>query len=281
MSDRIFRDLVPEGLGFSVIDRISEYDFEFWNGRLLIWQPPELEAMYTLGVDPGQGKGEDRSVIQVIRNGDLQRPDEQVAEFASNFHGPVELAPVVAAVGRLYGGADGEALAVVECNTAGGGDTCQFDLRSRFGYSNLFVWKTYDKRSNLWTQRLGWWTTKQSRGKVVARGIHSIANGDLLVHSPFLLDEMEDFEGDLVLANAKAKFGRHDDRVMALLIGHWGAHDEEWLAGEDLSADRRRLTSAGRLREVAEEKSGEKPTWQNTDVTWDRMLEQWDEAFCD
>lgn len=262
-------------MGFEVVDQIGEYDYEFWNGRLLIWEPPSPLATYTLGVDPGQGKGEDRSVIQVIRSGDLKRPDEQVAEFASNFHGPVELAGVVAAIGRLYGGSDEEALAVIECNTAGGGDTCQFDLRSRFGYAHLYVWKVYDKVSNLWTTRLGWWTNTHSRAKLVARGLHSLANGDLIVHSPFLLDEMEDFETDQFLAKAKAKFGRHDDRVMALLIGHWGAHDEEWIAGEDISAERHRLTVADSLRDAEEVKGGVKADFQNTDVSAERM---WDAA---
>lgn len=273
MSGTALKDLVPEGLGFSILEEIGAYDFDYWNGRLLVWEAPDAQAVYTLGVDPGQGKGEDRSVVQVIRNGDLKRGDEQVAEFASNFHGPVELAPVVAAIGRLYKGFDDEALAVIECNTAGGGDTCQFDLRSRFAYSNLFIWKTYDKRTNLWTQRLGWWTTAQSRGKVVARGLHSISSGDLKVHSPFLLDEMEDFETDLHLARAKARFGRHDDRVMALLIGHWGAHDEEWLAGEDISAERKRLTTAEKLADVEERRSGVKADYQNTPVSAERMWE--------
>ena len=274
-------DKIPSGLGITAVAPPSEYDLEYWNGRLLIYEEPDPKAIYALGVDPAGGKGADRSCVQVIRCGDLQRPDAQVAEFASDFHGPHDLAPVAAAIGRIYGdGAGGEALLSVECNGAYG-DAALFDIRSRCSYGNLFVWKIYDKTTKMQTNRLGWWTTPSTRPKLIARGHHAITSGDLIINSEFLLDEMEDFEGDLYMAKAKAASGRHDDRVMALLIAYWAAHDMEWMAGQDIAVDRRRLKAAGKLEQAEEDKTARKANWQNQAITYDEMMDAWDASFYD
>lgn len=263
--------LLRPGMGLKIIPEIAPNDYEFWNGRMLIWEPPSSEDDYAIGVDVAGGVGSDRSVVQVIRRGDLKRPDEQVAEFASNYHDPVEFADIVAAIGRIYTSKDGdEAFCTMEVN-GGYGDTCINELRGRLDYTNLFVWKVYDKRTNLETNRLGWYTTRSTRPKLVARGIHAFALGDIIINSPLLLDEMEDFESDDVIAKAKARFGKHDDRVMALLIGYWGMHDDEWLSGEDIAEKRRLLTDARDVMETKKAENVKKIDWQNSAVSLDRM----------
>lgn len=278
---KTFLDKIPSGMGFKSIRSVSEYDFNYWNGRLLIYEEPDPTARYVVGVDPSGGKGADRSVIEVLRVGDKYRPDEQVAEFASDFHGPHDLAPVAAMVGRLFGdGAGGEALLIVECNGEFG-DSCLFDIRSRLAYGNLFIWKIYDKTKNLQTTRLGWWTTPSTRPKLIARGHHALVNGDLIINSEFLLDELEDFQGDLFMSKAQALSGRHDDRVMAFLMAYWAGHDDEWMAGFDTAEERRRLKAAGNLEQAVEDTEQRKPTWQNTAVTYAEMMEQWEDAAFD
>lgn len=275
-------DLIRPGLGFKNIPEIASNDYEFWNGRMLIWEPPKQGIDYAIGVDVAGGVGSDRSVVQVIKRGDLKVPDEQVAEFTSNFHDPVEFAEIVNAIGRFYKADDGsEAFATVEVN-GGYGDTCINELRGRLDYTNLFIWKVYDKRTNLETNRIGWYTTRSTRPKLVARGIHAFALGDILVNSPFLLDEMEDFEADDFLAKAKAKYGKHDDRVMALLIGYWGMHDDEWLSGEDIAEQRRLLTDAREVMETKAEPGAKKRMdWQNTAVSSGQMWADAEAALFD
>jgi hypothetical protein len=276
MGSTAFLDKVPKGWGFKAVPDPSEFDFNAWNGRLLVYEDPDPTATYVVGVDPSGGKGADRSVIEVIRVGDKHRPDEQVAEFASDFHGPHDLAPVAAMVGRLYGdGAGGEALIIVECNGEFG-DSCLFDLRSRLAYGNLFIWKIYDKTKNLQTTRLGWWTTPSTRPKLIARGHHALVNGDLIINSEHLLDELEDFQGDLFMSKAQAISGRHDDRVMSFLMAYWAGHDNEWMAGFDMAAERKRLKAAGKMEQAHEEEASQKVSWQNTAVTYEEMMDQWD-----
>jgi len=216
-----------------------------WNGRLRMWELPDDEEKYVLGVDAGQGVGRDRSVIEVLRVGDKRRPDEQAAEFVSNFHDPIALAEIAVAIGRLYGGRQDEALAVVEINTAGGGHICQTAMRNTWQYANLYVRKRYDAVSGVWSSQMGWSTNQKTRPEMVVRGSHAINSGDLLLHSPELLYEMAGFDESLWKAAIRSKTGEaHDDRVMALLMAYWGAHDEEWLAGEDLARERHDLRRA-------------------------------------
>lgn len=275
--------LVRPGMGLSVIEP-SHLDTDPWNGRLLVWESPQPAETYALGIDPAMGVARDRSVCQVIRIGTLYRPDEQVAEFACDFLDPVFFADIVNTIGRFYGTQEMEAFATVEIN-ADCGDTLANDLRMRLDYSNQFIWKAYDRLNNMYTNKIGWYTTKTTRPKIIARGLHAMIQNDLIINSPYLIDEMADFKRDHTEAKAKARSGRHDDRVMALLIGYWGAHDEEWLNGDDLAEERRLRANATdeqleMLEQVITAKPG-RPDYQNQAMTYKQMCERSDEDFSD
>ena len=271
--------LIKRGMGMRVVEP-SEYSFDDWNGRLMIWEPPKSGEAYALGVDPAEGVGADRSVCEVIKIGNLHHPDVQVAEFACDFLDPIDFSSVIHTIGNFYSEDDGtEAFCTVECN-APCGDSVLNDLQRRLDYSNLFIWKAYDKITNVFTNKLGWWTNRTTRPKIIARGLHAMTNGDLIINSPYLMYEMEDFERDHFIAKAKARFGRHDDRIMALLIGYWGAHDSEWLAGEDI-AEERRLRRMGIDRQEAlieKHPVRRKADYQNSAISaramWDKANEQ-------
>lgn len=273
---------IKKGLGFTMLPKPSQYDTEWWNGRLAMWEEPRQGFSYSLGVDVAKGVGKDRSVIEVIRIGTREFPDEQVAEFASDFHDTTQFAAIINAVGRLYcDDTNMEALATIECN--GPGVDVQSDLRLIHGYSNIFVWKVYDKRLNIYTNKLGWWTNRSTRPRLIARGIHALTQRDLILHSEELFDELEDFQRDANMADAAAmglRGGeRHDDRVMAILIAYVGAHDEEWIAGMDVAGERRRLQIAGKYEEAVERRSGVKPDFATTDCTYDAMMDAADNAL--
>lgn len=281
----VLSSLVRAGMGMKIIPEISAYDYDPWNGRLIVWEPPTKGFEYGIGVDPAEGVGADRSVAEVVRKGTIDHPDIQVAEFACDFMDPVDFANVVNTIGQFYCESDGtEAFCTVECN-APCGDTIVNDLRSRHSYGNLFIWKQYDKRENVFTNKLGWWTNRTTRPKLIARGLHAFTYGDLIVNSPYLLDEMSDFERDHFIAKAKAAYGRHDDRLMALLIGYWGVHDEDWLSGEDIGEERRLRKDAKQYQQLLNEQSTlapEKPKridWQASALTYDEMMSQAEEQF--
>jgi hypothetical protein len=273
-------------MGMKVVEA-SEYDYDYWNGRLLIWEEPKVGESYAIGVDPAEGVGADRSVCEVIKIGNLYHPDEQVAELACDFLDPIVFGAHVKAVGDFYASDGLEAFATVECN-APCGDTMVNDLRMRLDYTNLFVWKAYDKVTNVYTNKLGWWTNRTTRPKLIARGLHALVNNDLIIHSSWLIDEMSDFERDHFIAKAKARYGRHDDRVMALLIGYWGAHDDEWMSGEDVAEERRLRAAVDtqprpavqmdgvRISESIPPRQPGRKDWQNTACTYRTMVQEAD-----
>ncbi len=248
---------------------------------MLVWEAPEQGEMYAIGVDPAEGVGQDRSVCEVIKVGNLYHPDIQVAEFTSDYLDPIFFADVVNTIGRFYHDDDGtEAFATIECN-APCGDTLVNDLRSRLDYSNLFIWKAYDRINSVYTNKLGWWTNKTTRPKIIARGLHAFSQKDLIINSGFLLDEMADFERDHFIAKAKARHGRHDDRIMALLIGYWGAHDDEWIGGEDIGEQRRLRGLAGEIQKdmAAQGAAKKRSDYQNTAISYSEMMSRANEMF--
>ena len=250
---------------------------QYWNGRLHVWEKPALRAIYTLGVDTGQGRGKDRSVIQVLRKGDAQRPDTQVATYACDALSPREFAVVVASLGRYYHGEDDEALAVVERNSAGGGDLTLEELRFRHSYGHLYAQKNLDSATGIWQTNLGWFTGGTSRPKLILAFREAVCGGFIQLNCPNLRQEMEVFEGDVALANARAKAGEHDDRVMAMALAYWGAHESDWLSGED--APRVRTTDPLTVAEQPTDTT-EKPRadFQNTAATtadYNEYAEAW------
>lgn len=251
-------DLSKLSADVKVIER-SQYDYDEWNGRLLCWEEPKPHEYYALGVDPAEGVRGDRSVCQVIKIGNMHHPDVQVAEFTCDFMDPVDFAYVVKTIGAdIYPDPDNtEAFCTVECN-APCGDTMISDLRMKLDYGNLYVRKAYDRINNIYTNSLGWWTNKASRPKIIARGLHALSYGDLIINSPYLIDEMSDFKQDQFEDSPRARAGKHDDRVMALLIGYWGAHDEEFLSGEDIGEQRRLAARVKKVEEIKQELAPER-----------------------
>src|SRR5438552_3205638 len=103
------------------LQQLKEFEFDEDyppEGGLVMWEPPRKGFTYTIGVDPSWGIGEDRSAIHVLRNGNLQHIDAQVAEFCSSEMNSHELVPICYMLGQLYRDEveDQEALMVVETN---------------------------------------------------------------------------------------------------------------------------------------------------------------------
>jgi len=247
-------------------------------GLIHVWQPPVATANYVVSADPSYGitgwhrlaRSEDdvrtdNGAVEVIRCGTQGRPDVQVAEYAAPIDAE-DLATVVNFLGRMYGGAneDGQALVIVEVQP-GPGLLTQRELINRFGYSNLFVWQHLDQRTTTLTRSYGWYSSRQSRQMLWIRGTRHINQRKITLNSPWLIEEMT----DLVLDNwlnftARAQWGSHDDRCVALMMGIWAAN--QW------SFDNAPEESAPAV--VANV-----PDAQHSDMSADEMFEDWSERF--
>ena len=175
-------------------------------GALLIWLPPVPGNRYVVAVDTaGGGEDGDFAAAQVV---DVTT-GLQCAELQERLR-PEELARVVTALGREYGGgwrgeAPGEALLAVERNNHG--SAVLAFLRTEQNYRQLYRQGGEE----------GWLTSAASKPEAVAR------LGVLLRESPErfmsgrLLAECRTFAADARGRTAAAP-GAHDDLVMAMAI---------------------------------------------------------------
>ena len=249
-------------------------------GILWIWEEPKPNAHYVMGVDPTRGiVGWDRTLrkeddsktdngaIEVIRCGKNGNPDVQVAEYAA----PVDaedLGDMANAIGRMYGGdnEDGQALAIIEV-WPGPGEPCQRRMISEYGYTHLYVPIRFANTLSPEQGRntVGWVSNQRSRRDLWIRGIKHLIQRKVRINSEWLIEEMCDCQSDdwMVTETARARYGKHDDRVVALMLAIYAAHDWSW----EYETEKVEVTP------------GSGTNWQASDMSYDEMMSAWDDRF--
>ena len=271
---------IPPGYG---LHRLSVPELSERSGEkalfdtLQVWEPRRKGHRYILGVDVGDGLGQDRSVCDIFRMGTIEECEEQVAQFITDSIPPRQFAGIIDVVGHLYAGPDGrEALAGIECNNHG--LSVQDTLQLHLGYRHFYIWEVLDQADpqKRWTTKMGWVTTARTRPILLDQlytGVTTIdpltGFSDCRINSPFTRDEMRDFRTDGALWEAEAAKGAHDDCIIAGGIAHYIC----WrlLGGEtEPLADRRRRRQEEQARRL---RLGERGPvdFRNTDATADEL----------
>jgi len=246
-------------------------------GIVFIHEPPNPSSTYFMGVDPSKGitgwsrelrsrddLRVDNAAIEIVKKSKGDEPDLQVCEYAAPID-PYDLAVYVNALGRMYGGneEDGQCLCIPEVWPGPGLPTLR-ELINRFGYTNIYVWRYVDSLRPKLTTNLGWTSTEKTVRDLWIRGTRHIVQERINLFSLPLIEEMTDCEEDPIKMMGKAIYGKHDDRVRALLLAIWAAHDwsleVETLPTSDLSLQ-------------------PKVNWQASDISIDRMNEEWNDQF--
>jgi len=264
------------------LNRINEFSFDDvippFN-CFILWEPPRKGFTYTIGVDPSWGVGQDRSVIHVLRDGTMHSADSQVAEFVTDDINMHDLAPICNLIGKLYEDPveQLEALMSVECNIS---DDIVHDLRNKYGYGNLFIWKYYDNIRRQLSNKLGWWTNARTRPKLINKAMQYVKHGYWDIASPWLIAEMETIEKLEDQAQIKAADKFHDDMFMAGAIALWSAHDMEFgdFGEGDVASERERraeMRLASEYIHVAP--IAERKDFQNTAITYKQMMDWGDD----
>jgi hypothetical protein len=97
------------------------------------------------------------------------------------------------------------------------------------------------------------------------RGTRHINQRKVVLNSPWLVEEMTDCVLDNFLSfTARAQFGSHDDRMVALLMGIWAAN--EW-------------NFENAPEEAAPAQAVNAPSWQASDISYEDMQSSWQERF--
>ncbi len=195
---------------------------EEYGSRFYVWELPKPDESYYVAADVGHGvQGGNFSCAQVIRIGKRNEKDVQVAEW----HGwinPTPFAQVLAAIGYFYNTAQ----IAVECNDIG--LAANNHLFRMLEYPNCFRWKHYDKIRNFMTDFFGWYTNSKTRPQIIAKFREAIDEGTIVLRSRGLVDECLDFSA---VDQSSIRFegqDTNDDRVLAIMIGNFCAHDSDW-----------------------------------------------------
>lgn len=261
------------------IQQLTKADLDL-DPRGIAWmfEEPSTRATYVMGIDPTVGiTNWDRSLrtrddvktdngaIEIIRVGRNGAPDVQVCEYAAPID-PEDLADVANALGRLYSGADEneQCLCIIEVYPGPGLLTLR-KMINHYGYTHHFIWKYLDTMSTKPTNSLGWTATPKTVRDLWIRGSRHINRGGIRILSDYFVEEMTDAEQDTLKMTAKAIFGRHDDRLRALLMAVWAAHD--W--SNQIETEEHSHV----------EPNAEPREWQSSDISAERMLEAWEDRF--
>ena len=243
------------------------------HGKLFMWEMPEDNEFYGLGVDTGDGVGLDRSVIEVVRKGNLERNDAQVAEFVNPYINAFDLWSVCMAVGTLFSPRiDGhlrQAKMVIDCLK--NGESTQWELR-KHGWGNFHIWTRLDNKKVRLAQanKLGWFSNSWARAMMMDYAIKALRDEFIDINSPYFVDEMADLERDEYRQSLKAVFGGHDDRFIALGQVFISLHLMELRGSMTSTAERRMGIKAANAMDPVYQ-----PGWQATDEyrPWSNLQE--------
>jgi len=179
------------------------------DGKYKIWEHPNSERMYVVGVDVGEGVGGDYSVIKVLDITDLREIIE-VAEYYDNMIPVAEFSNKVYEILQHWG----NPLVCIERNNQGGqvADRLGFDL----GYPKMVNWGSkLAGRKNL--ELFGMVSSRNTKYYACSNARYYYSDKQSVI---FRNDHsLEELFKDFVKVNDtwQAMSGKHDDRTMAMI----------------------------------------------------------------
>lgn len=178
---------------------------------LVMYKEPEPGHVYVAGADVSEGvTGGDWSAFTIF--------ERQTGEEVAHWHGlaaPDKFGDMLNTWGRLYN----NALMVVEVNNHG---LTTLTMLKQLLYPQLYFRPSkFDTVSTMWSDRLGWKTTKVTRPLMIDDFSQALREGSIIPHSRYLIDEMQTFVYD-VYNNMNPQEGFHDDAIFASAIAFQG-----------------------------------------------------------
>ena len=175
-------------------------------GPLFIYQQPEKNKRYVVGVDTAEGLSDgDYSTCTVV---DVDSK-EIVAIYQEQIP-PIEFKDVVLAVGRYYN----KALLAIESNKDG---IWVNDEVERSGYENIYYRQRIDDVTRQVSKTFGWRTDKNTRDAMLTEMRAVFTEKDFLVEP--LLDEMQSFVRNS-RGKPEAMSRKHDDLIISTAIAY-------------------------------------------------------------
>ena len=187
-------------------------------GPVEVWQPPQPDTFYDIGIDISEGRteGADWTVACVVRRDTL----EQVAQLRLHINpSSQDFIDMIYWLGMNY-----HAAQLNPDITGGWGNALLTELQMR-SYPNIWRWRRRDDVKQRVSSRLGFLFTRRDKSVLVSNAVALAARGDITIHSEVLYDEMTTFL-NIGLDEWSAAPGCHDDTVVAWMLALLGAYDD-------------------------------------------------------
>lgn len=198
--------------------------------KLLVWEFPQEDTRYGIGVDTSDGIGQDRAAIEVLRQATVARCTGQVAELVSPYIKAFQLWPLTLAISTFYStyqmrlGRRQQARVAIEIK--GNGETVQYELQKR-GWSDFHPWKRYDNRKPTpdgSANKMGVYTNVWFRAQGLDMLLAHVDEETIDLPSRFFVEELETLERDPGQQKIMAGDGEYDDRILAGMFPLFSLH---------------------------------------------------------
>ena len=181
-------------------------------GPLQIWDYPNTDTQYCLGIDTSTGLGEDYSSLQVFSR---SMPFTQVAHFRAKWS-VVDVAEVANSLGRFYNNA------LVICETNYPGNAVQDALVMTYRYPKNYRAEEHLDEDPQVSSKYGFCTTQAKKWLLIRETQELLLSGNIIIKDPLTIEEM----GNFVYVEDKTKTGAaqgfNDDTVMGLMLATHG-----------------------------------------------------------
>lgn len=191
---------IPNPLTYNEISPLPEVLKQYFNKNLFVYKDLQRNMKYHMGVDIASGTGLDYSTCAIFSN-----DGEMVAEFYSNKIPLYKFAEIAYQLGRYFNYAQ----MLIERNYDAG--QFAYKMRHEFGYINVVRTKKYTDKGRSFVY--GFDTTATSKVQLIELFKNAFINGDILINSRKLLDEMKSY----VMTNKGKMTGKasNDDMIIA------------------------------------------------------------------
>ena len=195
----------PQSTFDKIKNDISDPILRDMDGYLKIWQLPENDRVYVMGVDTSEGVGLDSSVVQVLDITDLNRI-EQVACYENNRIDPTAFTEVVEEIAKMYG----RPVMAVERNGCGGQVCDRLYIDKAYPHFVCFG-NDANKKS-----RAGVNSSQNTKGPAVTNMKYWLSDKkQVIIHDSAFLDSLYHFVRKPT-GKWEAETNFHDDLEMAL-----------------------------------------------------------------
>ncbi len=255
------------------------------NALLLVFEEYDPTQEYFIGGDVGGGLGLSNSVAHVLKAGTMDTPDEQVAEWASNYHSPTEFAHILKTLGEAYWNREMELPAMLNVEMNNYGHTTLSVLVDQLDYMNLYAHVDPTRRARKLAPQFGTNVTPKTRVPLVMLGESRLKSGQWRVYSPYFIGEMADFQitsiqspdalnKEIMADQGKAEGKLLDDRLFAGFHALWACNAMN--PDRVLERERRRIKQL-KERRALKDKPNVELDWRNTACTYAQMIEEQDQ----